>query len=346
MANIHVHIEVVNDRPGEPSLQVLGEGRRIATFLGATLYAVVPSATGLKRDSPLVELLGKHGADRVISATGPELAGPPLFACHGFAMTAVCEQIPAALVLLAATSGGRDVAPRLAARLGAAFFADAAVEYGPHGEVVLSRRAQVGTARRRLAIENLAWPVVATLSPSSCRKSNGGGPVDVIAVPLSQRPPPPFEEARRQPDPSATLETAEVLITAGAGIEVDQLPLLERLANLLGGELAFTEHASRKGLGPIERVVGISGRLVAPRLYVACAASGSSEHLAAVPLDAEIVAINSDPMAPVFGVASYGLVGQTQHVLPGLIAALEQRASERAVSQPPVLKTAEKKVLP
>jgi electron transfer flavoprotein alpha subunit len=325
VANVHVYIELAGDRPVEPSLEALGEGRRISSFLGATLYAVLP--TGAPPESPkdeLIAFLGGHGADKVVVVSAPELGTPPLYASHGHALASVCERIPPALVLLASTPGGRDLAPRLAAKLGAAFLAEPSVEYGPGGELYLSRTVYGGAFKRRLAADDVERPLVVTITPGSYEKAIGEDEAEVLVIQPASSPPAPFEEVSRVVDPGASLATAPVVVTAGCGVEKASWPLLVELARLLGGEVAVTQEAAQQGLGPIDRAVGIGGRTVAPRLYVACGASGSTAHIMAVSPDAEIVAINRDPHAPIFRIAAFGIVGDVADVLPTLLASLKK----------------------
>lgn len=324
MANIHAYIELAGDQPAESSLEALGEGRRIASALGATLHAVVACAIPPRGADGLIETLGRHGADKVVLVSAPELAGPLLHATHGPAVAAACEKAPPALVLLAATAGGRDLAPRLAARLGAAYLAEASVEYGARGELLLSRIVYTGAFRRRLQADELERPVVATLAPGSYARATGDDEAEVVLVPPPAAPAaPPIEEIERRADPDRAVDTARVVVTAGAGVSKDAWALVQALARALGGEAAVTRGGVLGGLAPAEREVGIGGRLVSPRLYVACGASGSSAHLAGVGADAEIVAVNPDPRAPIFQAAAYGIVGTVEEVLPKLLAALE-----------------------
>ena len=335
MANVHVYIELAGGRPAEPALEALGEGRRIASFLGATLYAVLP--TGAPADpqrDELIASLGRHGADKVVVISAPELGSPALYTSHGHALAAVCERIPPALVLVASTPGGRDMAPRLAAKLGAAYLAEPSVEYGPGGELYLSRTVYGGAFRRRLSADEVERPLVVTLTAGSYEKAHGEDEAEVLMIQPSSPPPTPFEEVSREADPAAALATAQVVVTAGCGVARESWPLVVELARALGGEAAVTQEAAQRGLGPAERAVGIGGRTVAPRLYVACGASGSSAHIMAVSPDAEIVAINSDPQAPIFRIAAYGIVGDVATVLPGLLASLKKPAS------PPTAKAA------
>lgn len=325
MANIHVYIELAGERPSEPSLEALGEGRRIASFLGATLYAVVPChAPPNYGDDDVIAVLGRHGADKVILVSSPLLSGPPLYATLGAALAGVCERIPPALLLLAATPVGRDIAPRIAARLGAAYVPEPSIEYGPRGELVMSRTVYGGAYRRRLAADDLERPVVASLTRGSYHKASGDEEAEVVVLPLGGPTPVRLEEVGAEPDPGAPLDEAKIIVTAGAGVPPELYPLVCELAHALGGEVAVTRSARERGLGGVEREVGISGRTVAPRLYFALGASGSPAHLLAVAPDAEIVAVNRDPDAPIFRVASYGLVGDVTALLPRLLAAVRR----------------------
>ena len=120
---------------------------------------------------------------------------------------------------------------------------------------------------------------------------------------------------------AAALDEARIVVTAGAGAGA-YFPLVEELAQVLGGEVGVTRAAAQLGLGHPEREVGASGRRVAPRLYVACGASGSSEHLAGISADSRIIAINRDVRAPICQVASYALIGELGELLPQLLSAL------------------------
>jgi electron transfer flavoprotein alpha subunit len=116
------------------------------------------------------------------------------------------------------------------------------------------------------------------------------------------------------------------LIVAGKGAcDVDSMPMLERLADLLGGTVACSRPVVESGLLPYERQVGQTGKTVAPRLYVAIGVSGAVQHLVGMQGSERIVAINSDPHAPIFGVADAGIVGDYKKVVPLLIEELERK---------------------
>lgn len=333
MANILVYIELEGDRPAAASLETLGEGRRIASFLGATLYAVLPCiAPPDYGEDDIIAVLGRHGADKVVLTAAPELGGPPLHAPFGSALAAVFDQFPPTLFLVGATAGGRDLAPRLAARLGAAFVPEPSVEYGPRGELVLSRTVYGGAFRRRLAADDVERPVVATVTAGSYHPSSGDDEAEVVVVNAPQNLAAVFQEVSRREDPGAALERARVIVTAGAGVSKEAFAKVRELARALGAEVAVTRGAVERGLDGADREIGVGGRSVAPRLYIACGASGSAAHLAAVSPDAQIVAINRDAKAPIFRVASYGLVGDIAEVVGDLLRALETRPMREATT--------------
>ncbi len=327
MANILVYIEMDGDRPSVPSLEALGEGRRIASYLGATLGAVLPCAIPPRyHEEDAIAVLSRHGADKVVLSPGPDLGLPMLHATHGQTLAAATDRLPPTLVILAATPGGRDVAPRAAARLGAAYVPEPSVEYGPRGDLVLTRAVYGWAYRRRLTADECERPIVVTLTPGSYAPACGDEEAEVII--LETTPPPALvEETARAHDGAAALDDARVVVVAGAGVTREEFALIEELATALGGEVGVTRTAARRGLGSPEREVGAGGRRVAPRLYVACAASGSPEHLAGVSADAHIVAINRDPRAPIFRVATYGMVGEVGEIVPRLSALLRGSAS-------------------
>ncbi len=323
MASIHVTIELDGGHPTEPSLQTLGMGRRLASYLGASLYAVVPTSDGGQDEQhELARRLGSHGADRVILVVGEGLERPLLYATHGTAVYSVCESLPASLVLVAASPGGRDLAPRLAARMGAVFVPEPSVGYADDGELVLTRPLYGGAFRNQLSTEDMDRTIVATITPG-CTTTADATAVPGLAVLRADHHDRNVTEVSRTEDPGAVLETATVVVGAGTGVSYDAFGLVSELARALGGEVAVTHEAAHRGLGTKDRIVDIGARRINPRLYIACGASGSAAHLNAVSHYSRIVAVNRDPQAPIFQVAHYGIVGDVETVVPKLLAELQ-----------------------
>jgi electron transfer flavoprotein alpha subunit len=146
-------------------------------------------------------------------------------------------------------------------------------------------------------------------------------PPAVTAGDIRQTPEAPFREARQAVD----LTAADRIVTVGRGIREQQhVALAGRLASALGAELAASRPICDAGWLPMDRQVGSSGQTVAPKLYLALGVSGAIQHIVGMKGAKTIVAINKDPDAPIFEVASYGIVGDLFEVVPAMIAALEQ----------------------
>jgi len=130
-----------------------------------------------------------------------------------------------------------------------------------------------------------------------------------------------FRESARAVD----LTAADIIVSVGRGIkEPENLPLIEKLAQALGAEMAASRPICDNGWMPMERQVGSSGQTVAPKMYVAVGISGAIQHLVGMKGSKTVVAINKDPEAPIFEVADYGIVGDLFQVVPALIEALEK----------------------
>ncbi len=313
---------------------MLGEGRRIATTLGATLYVFVPQP--YSSDNPinseeqraqrgkLVLELGRGGADKIAMMPMAEKAGPSTWTKLGESLFSACQQIKPRVVLLAANYAGRDIASRLAARMRAALIAEPAIEYRDEGGVVLSRPVFGADPALEMSLEDIASCVVATLAPGACRPTRGDDEAEALTFDaVEEGDPAGIEYLDSAVDPGAGLDSARVIVVAGDGVgDAAGYALVGRLAEALGGELAATRALSARGIAPPERVIGLGARHVSPEIYIVCAASGSNEHLAAVSPAATLVAINSDPDAPIFRAASYGIVGAVEQVIPELVDAL------------------------
>ncbi len=347
MACVLVHIEADGETPGATSLEALGEGRRIASASGAALYALVAVPKGVVGGDPrrvaraetlppfgraaqasslhaaLVDQLGRAGADKVVFVDLDGPSRPTLWATVGPAIAAACAQLRPALILLPATPGSHDLGARLGARLGAAYVAQPVFEQGPRGEVVLSRPVYAGGWRRRTSLEDLDRAVVVVLPPGR-PVARGSDDAEVLLLEVKSAADPRVKLLDDGPADGAALERARTIVVAGGGITASTWPLATQLAEVLGAELGATRAACQRGLAPPALEIGVGARHVAPLLYVVLGASGSAAHLGAVSPDAEIVAVDRDPDAPILRIASHGIVGAIEVVVPRMLAELHK----------------------
>lgn len=208
MANVLTVIELHEGRVLPVALEVLGQARRLSTALGATLYAVVPLGRAPRYgEDDIIAVLGRHGADKVVLVTDEALgdrAGAMRWGTHGASILTIAEALPPALVLFGATAGARDVAPRVAARLGAAYLHEGWVELAPSTEAGLALWEQLdeGGPRALPLPDGLEFPVVATIPPGRYELAQGAEDVEVEIVPASGRGAgADFEELGWQADP-------------------------------------------------------------------------------------------------------------------------------------------------
>jgi electron transfer flavoprotein alpha subunit len=290
---------------GDP--EVMGDAADLAEELGLPAAAVAAGADATA--------LAGAGAERVLVLDAPYDAQTHAAAVAG----AVGE--PAA-VLLAGTANGEDLAPRLAARLGAACLLDCAWLRADPGGVLAARWAHDDRAQERWLVPT-GRPLVATVRPGA-RGAPRARPREAEVTRLAAGEPRVRRLRRLPPDPrSARLAEAERIVAAGLGIgSPDALPAVQELADLLGAALGASRPLADRGWVPFERQIGTTGQQVAPHLYVAVGISGASQHLAGLRSADTIVAINTDPACPMMARATLAAVGDAGEVVAALAAAL------------------------
>jgi electron transfer flavoprotein alpha subunit len=236
----------------------------------------------------------------------------------------VAGQAKAQLVLLADDSLGKELAPRLAHRLGGGVVTEVIALEGEGSGVVFRRQMYGG--RAIAAISARRFPVVATVKPRMLVPAleQAGRTGEEIPVPVSletsmvrikvlERV---AEEVR-----GVKLENARVVVSGGRGLKgAEPFKQLEELAQVLKGAVGASRAATDAGWVPASWQVGQTGKTVSPDLYIAVGISGATQHLAGITGAKTIVAINSDPDAPIFKVAHLGVVGDFKAVLPKFIA--------------------------
>ncbi|MBI9087484.1 MAG: electron transfer flavoprotein subunit alpha/FixB family protein [Desulfobacterales bacterium] len=294
------------------SLEALGEGRRLADQGMGPVTAVV---LGHGMDDLPVKLQG-HGADRILVGDHPALF-PYLGDIHTDLLARVVETENPALILTGATSQGRDLCPRLAARLRAPLAMDVLALRPEMSSLVVTRALYGGKVLADVALTgavNLAAlrPGAVALNPISEIAA-----VDTIGI---EPGPTRLRFVEKHADVARIdLTEADVIVSGGNGMGGDDFTLLEELAGLLGGAVGASRSAVDQGWRPVADQVGQTGKVVTPGLYIACGISGAVQHLAGMRSSKVIAAVNRDPNAPIFALADYGIVGDLNEVIPAII---------------------------
>ncbi|WP_239616122.1 electron transfer flavoprotein subunit alpha/FixB family protein [Cohnella mopanensis] len=269
-------------------------------------------------------MLAQHGPDEVIVVDHPSL-GRYAPEVHLAALLEAARALaPEARWWLGHTAIGRDLAPRLAARLGAGQISDAlAAARGADGRIVFTRALHAGKALERRAFMP-GFTTVVTVRPNNFAPAAtvAGQPAAPIrTVPFA----PPqsrmiVRDVVRRASGSVDLAEARIIVAGGRGVKSSAgfAPLAE-LAGLLGGAVGASRGACDAGYCDYALQIGQTGKTVTPDLYIACGISGAVQHLAGMSRSRVIVAINKDPEAPIFSVADYGIVGDLFEVVPALI---------------------------
>jgi electron transfer flavoprotein alpha subunit len=317
------------------ALELCGKARELADRLGVKCGAVLPGA-GV---GPLAKRLIAQGIDNVYLVDHPRLAHYQTLS-YAKVMTALVEKHKPQICIVGATAIGRDLAPRVASTLRCGLTADCTdldisdvtdPKTGTvHKNLLLQVRPAFGGNIIATIVNYDWWPQMATvregvmpMKPAeNCRK---GQVIDekveiddmAMAIKLIQR----HIEPKK-----VNLKGARVIVSGGGGIgSKDNFKLLYDLAGAIGGAVGASRAAVDSGFIGKEHQIGQTGTTVRPALYVAVGISGAVQHRAGMEESAKIIAINTDPDAPIFGVAHYGIVGDYKEVIPMMIKAIKEK---------------------
>jgi electron transfer flavoprotein alpha subunit len=273
-----------------------------------------------------------HGADVVALADDAPLADYNA-ASYAQALSAARAALDPSAVLFPATALGRDLAPRIAARWGVPVLAEA-IELGRSADGGLTARKSMfgGKAFAKVATRG-PGPHVVTVRPGAfaAGESQQGRTgeirsIQVDADPLALRA--RIREVLASAGQKVDLAEAEIVVSGGRGLKgPEHFSLIQDLADALGGAVGASRAVVDKGWIDHHHQVGQTGVTVAPKLYIACGISGAIQHLAGMRMSGCIVAINSDPDAPIFKVADYGIVGDLFEVVPIMIEEVRKMRS-------------------
>lgn len=319
---------VVPPKPKKVSLELLGKGRQLADDLGEALTAIVLT------DSEAVDLqvFGEYGADRVVFCQHELLA---TYSTDGFTsvICAVISSNKPAVVLYGATPHGRDLAPRVAARLKLGLTADCTgLEIDETRQLVQTRPAFGGNIMASI-ITPYNRPQTSTVRPNVFpipeREATRQAVIENFRVTLTKAAirTRVVEKNYIEEGCEESIENARVLVAAGRGCQkASNLELLRTLACQLGGGLAGSRAIVEQGWIPHTQQVGQSGTTVGPDLYIAAGISGAIQHVVGMSSSKTIIAINKDPEAAIFKLADLGVVGDAIEILPKLSSLIEQQS--------------------
>lgn len=325
---ICVYVEQIEGKIHPVTFELIGKARQLADKIGHRVYALV---IGENVTECAKELL-YYPADEIFVYDKKEL--------HAFRQepyTAVFEdfatRVKPSVILVGATTIGRQLAPRVAARFRTGLTADCTVlDIEKNTDLVQIRPAFGGNIMAQIATPNNR-PQMATVrykvmdAPKKLEKPFGKiiecdisgqkllSRVEILSV--AQKP------------KSESIEEAEIIVAVGRGMKSkEDLAMIKRLAELLGGTYACTRPLVENGFVEAARQIGLSGRTVRPKLIIACGISGAVQFAAGMKGADTIIAINDDEKAPIFDIAHLGLVGDIYEIVPALIKQLEGRNSD------------------
>ena len=307
------------------ALELLGEGRALADTLGQPLSAVLLG----DRVEPLAAELFAHGADRVYLAEH-EALHDFTEAPYAQVLTDLAKAERPNIILLGATAIGRSLAPRVAARLGTGLTADCTglSADAATGDLHQTRPAFGGNVMATILCPNHR-PQMATVRPRVfCPLPRDGARKgelrrwDLAATAFDLRA--KILEVLPAEGEKINLTEANVIVSAGRGLgDPKNLGLVRELADVLGATIGASRAVVDAGWISYPHQVGQTGKTVRPKVYVACGIHGAVQHLAGMQSSDVIVAINKNPEAPIFKVATFGIVGDVLEVIPELIRSLK-----------------------
>ncbi len=320
-----VFVEQRSNEIQNVSLELLGKGRKIADELGVSLIAALPGFQVEKHAKLLVE----YGADKVILMDNKEFE---IFTTEPYTQAVVeviGNEMPE-VVLFGATSIGRDLAPRVSARLATGLTADCTSLEVDESRMLLMTRPAFGGNIMATIVSPDHRPQMSTVRPGVMTKmerdSSRQGEIVKLDIKLEKNS--QFVEVVsvvKETAEKMDIQEANILISGGRGIgSKENFSLLYDLADELGGLVSASRAAVDSGWMDHDRQVGQTGKTVRPDLYLACGISGAIQHVAGMEEAELIIAINKDKGAPIFEVSDLGAVGDAHKVLPYVIEEIKK----------------------
>lgn len=329
--NVWVFIEVVRGKIKGVSLELLGQGRKMADDLGEKLVAIIPG----NEIEDFAKMAIHYGADEAIVVDQKELKD---YSTDGYtkAMCTLIKKYNPAVLLIGATNNGRDLGPRVSSRMQTGLTADC-TELGVDSETRLvkwTRPAFGGNLMATILCPDYR-PQIGTVRPGVFKKpeEDTGRKGEIIHETVKFGP----DEIRTRiveviteaGGADVNLEEAEIIVSGGRGVGGPEgFEVLKELADEIGAQIGASRAAVDSGWISSLHQVGQTGKSVGPKIYIACGISGAIQHVAGMSSSDVIIAINKDPDAPIFNIADYGIVGDLFEIIPELTKRIRSSKAE------------------
>ena len=330
--DVWLYAELESDRISKVTLELLRIARELADKLGEKVVAVFPQVVS----DEIADGVIKHGADIVWMIDMPSIKGfHDEVVADAFAE--LMRQEKPEIFIAPATDIGRALTPRIAAILKTGLTADCTeLDVDPETRLLLQTRPAFGGNIMATIYTPYHKPQMATVRPhmvkpaeSDDRRKGEVKKFDYQPDPLLLAAKAIIEIVEEEKD-EVKLEDAEIIVAGGRGVGgPDGFKVIYELAHELGGAVGASRAAVDEGWIPYPHQVGQTGKTVSPKLYIACGISGAIQHVVGMRTSDIIVAINKDPMAPIFDIADYGIVGDLFEVVPALTEAIRKIKSSK-----------------
>ena len=326
---VFVFAQQVDNELSGIAFELLGKAKDLAKDLDTDVTAVLVGSDV----KGLVDDLAKYGADKVIVVDDPELKDYRTEP-YTHALASVINEYKPEIMLVGATAIGRDLGPRVSARVATGLTADCTVlEIGDfplnpipgkeqkHNQLLMTRPAFGGNTIATIACPDNR-PQMATVRPGVMQKIDPieGAKAEVIEFNPGFTPNDKYVEIL---DVVKSVSDAKILVSGGRGVGEEGFAMLRELADVLGGEVSCSRAVVDNGWQPKDLQVGQTGKTVRPNVYFAIGISGAIQHVAGMEESDIIIAINKDETAPIFDVADYGIVGDLNKIVPALTEKLK-----------------------
>lgn len=334
---VYVFAQQVDNEVSSIALELIGKGKDLAKDLNTTVTAVLVGSNVMG----LTEILGEYGADRVIVVDDPELKEYRTEP-YTHALASVIEKYKPDVFLIGATAIGRDLGPRVCARIHTGLTADCTqLDIGDfplvptpgkeqkHNQLLMTRPAFGGNTIATIACPEFR-PQMATVRPGVMQKlpREAGRKAEIEEFNPGFVPNEKYVEIMevvKAISNVADIMDAKILVSGGRGVgSPENFKILDELAEAIGGTVSCSRAVVDAGWKPKDLQVGQTGKTVRPHVYFAIGISGAIQHVAGMEESDIIIAINKDESAPIFDVADYGVVGDLNKIVPVLTQKIKE----------------------